>query len=129
MANDDSSDDAQVLSTLADSGHDLTQPMLIEFEVLTDSETAADAIADAAEQAGFAAHVYSGQTEAEPAMDSAATTPAAQIVWVCVCSTKMVADVAGLAKTRQRLSELARRHGGHVESWGTFGNAADTPGG
>lgn len=128
MANDDSSDDAQVLSTLADSGHDLTQPMLIEFEVLTDSETSADAIADAVEQAGFAAHVYSGQAESEPAEDSVEKTAPVEIVWVCVCSTKMVADVAGLADARRQLRALAQKQGGRVESWGTFGNAADTPG-
>ncbi|MCR9197476.1 MAG: ribonuclease E inhibitor RraB [Planctomycetaceae bacterium] len=128
MANDDYSDDAQVLSTLADSGHDLTQPMLVEFEVLTDSETSADAIADAAEQAGFAAHVYSGQAADESTEVSDPKTSAAQIVWVCVCSTKMVVDADSLAAARQRLTAMAEKQGGRVESWGTFGNADDSPG-
>lgn len=127
MANDESSNDAQVLATLAESGHDLTQPMLIEFEVLTKTEQAAEAIADAAEQAGFGVHVYAGQQQAEPSSDPKEPL-AEQILWVCVCSVSMVADKANLATTRQRLSSVTEELGGRIDSWGTFGNANENPG-
>jgi len=105
-------EDEQVLAALAEAGHDLTQPMLIEFELLTDSEESAEAIADAAESADFSAHVYAATPDEEQTD-----------VWVCVCARNMTASIDTLTTARQRLETMAAPHGGHLESWGTFGNS------
>lgn len=105
--------DELVLDALKAAGHDLSQEMQIEFEIHTDSEQSAEAIADAASNQDFGAHVYAAQSEEDETSE----------IWVCICSHQILPQADAIRNARKTLTNLSQPHNGIVESWGTFGNA------
>lgn len=109
-------DDVLVLKMLAEGGNNMSQEMMIEFEIIVDSEENADSVADASEKDGFQSHVFfdngatpNGDEPSDPA-------------WKCVCSKSMIPDHAGIQTTKAAIDRFARKFNGRFESWGTFGN-------
>jgi regulator of RNase E activity RraB len=103
----DNATDEQVLQHLAETGSDLSQPMLIDFQVAADDEASANRIAAAAAARGFETQVYFDEEFDD---------------WICECSQDMIAAPAEIAATEARLDEIAAPFGGRVDGWGSFGN-------
>lgn len=112
-------DDRVVLKMLSDGGNDMSREMVIDYEVIVDSEENADQIADEAENSGFQSHVFfeNGSTSEEEAV--AAT-------WKCVCSKPMIPEHSGIQDAKATVVRIARKFNGQFESWGTFGNAKES---
>jgi hypothetical protein len=103
MPNDATGD---ALRRLASHGSDLEKSMLVDFHVAAPTEAAAQAIARDARPLGFVTQVY--QTDDD---------------WTCKCSLETVATYDVISALEAKLDRLARPHRGHVDGFGSFGNA------
>lgn len=106
------SDDAdrQVLQRLAESGSDLAQPMLIDFQIQVPDEASGERIGEAAAAHGFETQVYFDEEFDD---------------WTCECSKDMIASLEVIRETERLLDGLAAPFGGRVDGWGSFGNGDD----
>ena len=103
--------DGDALRGLVESGCDLSKPMLIDFQISAETESAANAIGELASKLGY--HV---KTYQYPEIDDN---------WTCECSTRMLATYEGVLAIQRELAEISAELGGFPDGWGTFGN---TPG-
>ena len=99
--------DADAIRRLVRDGSDLSEPMSVDFFVAVPSEASGRAVAEAALQLGYRAHVErDGDSDA----------------WTVYCAREIVVTYEGVAAAQRQLDEISRPHGGHADGWGSFGN-------
>jgi regulator of RNase E activity RraB len=99
--------DGDALRRLAESGADMTSPMVINFTVAIPDEPTGKAIALKAIETGYKASVDQDSESSE---------------WTCYCSRSMFATYTGVINCQLELDKIAVAYGGFVDGWGTFGN-------
>jgi hypothetical protein len=102
--------DGDALRRIAAGPNDMSQPMEIDFFVVAPDHAAGKKIAKAASNVGY-------RTKLE--RDEHGLT--------CNCSKRMLATYTGVIEAQRELNELSRCFGGHIDGWGTFGNAGPRP--
>src|SRR5580693_4585527 len=100
-------DDGDALRNVAESGADMSRPMVIDFSVEVRDEPTARRVAEL-----VAAHGYDPSISEEDGGQS----------WSVSCSKSMLATYEGVVTVQAELNELVKPHGGSCEGWGTFGN-------
>lgn len=96
--------DAATLDELAHAGSDLTREHNIEFYLYLPEQADAETVADQLRDEGFAVEV---------------TRAAEDTAWLCLAQRKMIPDMAGLRRYRERFTDLAESHNGEYDGWGT----------
>ena len=99
--------DGDALRNVAESGADMSSPMVIDFSVEVADERTARRVAEVVAAHGFDPSI----SEAD---DSAS--------WSVHCSKSMLATYEGVVAVQVELNELLSPYGGICEGWGTFGN-------
>ncbi len=116
-------DDQAVLDALAEDGHDLSQPMPIDFFLLAPDEPAAHGMAEALRAESYVAEIEfdDGQEhdhgEDEPHGEEC--TP----VWAVCVHIEMIPDVKEIVRLQVVLADLVAPFEGEGDGWGTVGNA------
>ncbi|HTR55617.1 MAG TPA: ribonuclease E inhibitor RraB [Kofleriaceae bacterium] len=105
--------DGDALRRVAEHGSDMSRPMLVDFMVAADSETAATSIAQAAGSLGYATEVE--HHEADDASDPDR--------WTVYCSRTMLLDHGSVLAAQAELDKVSAPFGGYSDGWGTLGNA------
>lgn len=109
--------DGEVLRMIADDGHDMAQPMDVDFHVAAATEEDADKIAEAADKLGYEPTVDFDDGSDDPDIEEEITEP-----WTCTCRKNMVLEYDAIMAAQAQLDEIARPIGGYADGWGTFGN-------
>ena len=99
--------DGDALKRLAESGADMTSPMVIGFTIAAPDEPSAKAIALKASETGYETSVEQDSESGE---------------WTCYCSRSMFATYTGVINCQLALDKIAVAYGGFVDGWRTFGN-------
>ena len=99
--------DGDALRRLAESGVEMTSPMVIDFAVAIPDEPTGKAIALKAIEIGYKASVDQDSESSE---------------WICYCSKSMFATYTGIINCQLELDKIAVAYGGFVDGWRTFGN-------
>jgi regulator of RNase E activity RraB len=110
-------EDGQALQQLADDGHDMSQPMLIEFHIAAEDEQTAQRVAAEAARLGYETEVFNDEEEQDLEDDLPA--------WTCECSRLMKPEYQAIMNAQAELDAIARPLGAYADGWGTFGNAED----
>jgi hypothetical protein len=105
MPNDDTS--AALLKYEAD-GSDLAKPMEIDFFVAIFSEEKGNLVSLEAQALGFKTNVELDSETSE---------------WTCYCTKTLIPEYSEVVRIEQQLDDLARPHGGYIDSFGSYGNA------
>jgi hypothetical protein len=100
--------DGDALRNVAESGADMSAPMVIDFSVKVPDERTARRVAELVEAHGFDPSISEDD-------DSGA--------WSVHCSKSMLATYEGVVAVQLGLKELLSSFGGICDGWGTFGNA------
>ena len=106
--------DGEALRELTAAGHNLSEPMEVDFQVAAADEESATKIAEAASKLGYRTAIYFDDEEDFDEGDD---------LWTTECTKEMVVTYEELLKTQTELDELAKPLGGYIDGWGTFGNA------
>lgn len=109
--------DGEVLRMIAEDGHDMTQPMDVEFHVAAATEEVAEKIAEAAVELGYEAFIDFDDGSEDDEVEDEITEP-----WTCTCRMTMVLEYDAIMAAQAALDEIARPLGGYADGWGTFGN-------
>ena len=99
--------DGDALSRLAESGADMTSPMVIDFAVAIPDESTGRAIALRAIKIGYKTRVDQDLESSE---------------WTCYCSKAIFATYEDVLNCQLELDKIAVAYGGFADGWGTFGN-------
>ena len=99
--------DGDALKRLAESGADMTSPMVIGFMVAVPDEPTGKAIALKASETGYEASLDHDSESGE---------------WTCYCSRSMFATYTKVINCQLELDKIAVAYGGFVDGWRTFGN-------
>lgn len=99
--------DGDALRNVAESGADMSSPMVIDFSVEVADERTARRVAEV-----VAAHGFDPSISEHDDSDS----------WSVYCSKSMLATYDGVIAVQVELNELVSPYGGSCEGWGTFGN-------
>jgi regulator of RNase E activity RraB len=99
--------DGDALRRIAESGEDMTKPMIIDFAVAIPDESTGKAIALKAIEIGYKTNVGQDLESGE---------------WTCYCSKAMFATYGDVINCQLELDKLAVAYGGFADGWGTFGN-------
>jgi hypothetical protein len=99
--------DGDALRNVAESGADMSLPMVIDFSVEVPDERTARRVAEV-----VAAHGFDPSISEDDDSDS----------WSVYCSKSMLATYEGVVAVQVELNELLSPHGGICDGWGTFGN-------
>ena len=97
--------DGDALRRLAESGADMTSPMVIDFAVAIPDEPSGKAIALKAIATGYKASVDQDSESSE---------------WTCYCSKSMFATYMDVINCQLELDKIAVAYGGFVDGWSTF---------
>jgi regulator of RNase E activity RraB len=108
---DDATGDA--LKVIAEKGSDLTKPMKIDFFVAVPSKETGDKVALKARDLGFTTSVEMDDVDLD---DDG-------MLWTCYCTKVLVPEYDEVVKIEQQLDSIAKEFGGHIDGFGTFGNA------
>lgn len=108
--------DGDVLSAIAESGIDMTQPLTIEFVIDAPSEQHANAIAKDLVAAGHPA-----VAEYEDGDDEVGIDPG----WVVMIEMEMVPEYQRLVDLQKEFNKFAAAHGGQVDGWGAMVDAPE----
>ena len=103
-------DDGDALRRIAESGSDMSQPMLVDFFIAVHDEQMARAVADAVGPKGYAIELDHDDEDDD---------------WSCCCSREMLLTHDAVVAAQAELQRLAEPLGGEVDGWGTFGNTDD----
>lgn len=103
--------DGDVLSAIAESGIDMTQPLTIEFVIDTSSEQNARAIEKDLVAAGHPAEAVFEEGDAEVGIEEG---------WVVMIELEMVPEYERLVELQKTFNEFAAAHGGQVDGWGAM---------
>jgi hypothetical protein len=98
--------DGDELRNVAESGADMSRPMIIDFSVEVPDEGTARRVADVVAARGF-----------DPSISENADS------WSVYCSKSMLATYEGVVAVKAELNELLNPHGGICDGWATFGNS------
>jgi regulator of RNase E activity RraB len=109
--------DGEVLRMIAEDGHDMTQPMDVEFHVAAATEEVAEKIAEAAVELGYEAFIDFDDGSDDEEVEDEITEP-----WTCTCRKAMVLEYDAIMASQSELDAIARPMGGYADGWGTFGN-------
>ena len=101
-------DTQDALLRLAQQGSDLSRPMLIDFFVVVPSYAAGQRFADEIRAQDFATSLERDDEDQ---------------TWTCYCSTTLVPEYSAITDVEKKLGEIAKKHGGHLDGFGSFGNA------
>ncbi len=99
--------DGDALRRVAESGADMSRPMVIEFSVEVPDERTARRVAEVVATHGF-----------DPSISEDDDSHS----WSVYCSKSMLATYEGVVAVQVELNELLSPHGGICDGWGTFGN-------
>jgi hypothetical protein len=99
--------DGDELRNVAESGADMSRPMVIDFSVEVPDERTARRVAQVVETHGF-----------DPSISEDDDTGS----WSVHCSKSMLATYEGVVAVQAWLNDLLSPHGGVCDGWGTFGN-------
>jgi hypothetical protein len=97
--------DGDALRNAAESGADMSLPMVIDFSVAVPDEHTARRVAEIVATYGF-----------DPSISEDDDS------WSVHCSKSMLATYDGVVAVQAQLNELLSPHGGSCDGWGTFGN-------
>jgi hypothetical protein len=97
--------DGDALRNVAESGADMSLPMVIDFSVEVPDERTARHVAEVVAAHGF-----------DPSISEDDGS------WSVHCSKSMLATYEGVVAVQVELNELVSPHGGSCDGWGTFGN-------
>jgi Regulator of ribonuclease activity B len=100
--------DGDSLRRVAESGSDMSRPMIIDFTIQAPDEHAARHIAGLVSAIGF---------------DPSISDNEGRNSWSVYCSISMLATYDGVVAAQSQLNEVSRPHGGSCDGWGTFGNS------
>jgi len=103
--------DGDALRRLAADGNDMARPMAIEFTIAVPSRAAGQAVALAAQAAGY-------RTSVEQVAE--------ERTWTCYCTKHMIASYEAVVLAQRELNRLSGPHGGQCDGWGSFGNASES---
>ncbi len=98
---------AKVLKEFEKNGFDLTKPMLLDFFVVVPSKANGTDFSSEVAALGFDVNVEYDQETSE---------------WTCYCSKKIVPELSTVVDIEMRLSQIASKHGGYTDGFGTYGN-------
>jgi len=108
MSNSYPSDsDGDALRNAAESGADMSRPMVIDFSVEVRDESTARRVAELVEANGY---------------DPSISEDDGGRSWSVHCSKSMLATYEGVVTVQAELNELVKPHGASCNGWGTFGN-------
>ena len=107
MTNFSDNADGDALRRLAESGADMTSPMVIDFAVAIPDESTGRAIALKAIEIGYKTNVDQDSESSE---------------WTCYCSKAMFATYEDVLNCQLELDKIAVAYGGFADGWSTFGN-------
>ena len=99
--------DGDALRKVAESGADMSRPMVIDFSVEVPDERTARRVAEV-----VATHGFDPSISEDDDSDS----------WSVYCSKSILATYEGVVAVQIELNELLSPHGGICDGWGTFGN-------
>jgi hypothetical protein len=97
--------DGDELRKVADSGADMSRPMVIDFSFAVPDERTARRVAEVVATHGF-----------DPSISEDDGS------WSVHCSKSMLATYEGVVAVQVELNELLRSYGATCDGWGTFGN-------
>lgn len=120
MSNYPDDEDGAVLADLAAQGVDMSQPLLIDFQVAAPDQAAADAIGKALRQAGYDIEVV--YDEGEPDEDGNIDPDDEEFgpSWTVYVNREMVPEYTEIMRIQGDLDRLARPHGGQSDGWGVM---------
>lgn len=102
--------DGDALREVAESGADMSRPMVIEFSVDAPDERAARRVSEVVASAGFDPSIlHDDETES----------------WSVYCAKELLATYETVIGVQSELNRLLPPHGGHCDGWGTFGNTQE----
>ncbi len=107
MTNFPDNADGDALRRLAESGADMTSPMVIDFAVAIPDESTGRAIALKAIEIGYKTNLDQDSESSE---------------WICYCSKTMFAAYEDVLNCQLELDKIAVAYGGFANGWGAFGN-------
>jgi hypothetical protein len=99
--------DGDALGRVAESGADLTKPMVIDFAVAVPDESTGRAIELKTIEIGYKTTVDQDSESSD---------------WTCYCSKAMFATYEDVINCQLELDKIAVAYGGFADGWGTFGN-------
>jgi hypothetical protein len=100
--------DGEALRGVANSGSNMSSPMVIDFSIRVPDEATARRVAVLVEPLGFDPSIYQ-----DPDNGS----------WSLNCSKSMLATYEGVVAAQTQLKAVAGPHGGTCQGWGSFGNS------
>jgi hypothetical protein len=104
--------DGDALRKVAESGADMSRPMVIEFSVDAPDERAARRVAKFLAPVGFDPSIFHDDETGS---------------WSVYCAKEMLATYEAVVDVQSELNRLLQAHGGHCDGWGTFGNTQEEP--
>jgi len=99
--------DGDALRKVAESGADMSRPMVIDFSIDAPEVQTARRIAERVSEHGY-----------DPSMHVSEEDGAVSVY----CAKTMLATYEGVIAEQARLNELCESLGGTCDGWGTFGN-------
>ncbi len=108
MGNYPSDDDGQALARIEAEGSDMSQPMEIEFFIVTPSESKGVAISEVVQSLGFVASLEYDDESNE---------------WICYAKREMVPTYEAVTRVQADLHKHCYPLHGELDGWGTYGNA------
>ena len=109
---------ADALNRLTANGSDLSRPMEMDFFAAFTSKQQADLFASELEQSGLA---VSPEIKFELSVEKDEEDNS----WTCYVTTTIVPLLETVFEIEQKLDHLARRHKGHADGFGSYGNAPE----
>jgi len=103
--------DGDVLSAIAESGIDMTQPLAIEFVIDAPSEQHARAIEKDLVAAGHPAETVFEEGDEDVGIEEG---------WVVMIEMDLVPEYQRLMDLQKTFNEFAAAHGGQVDGWGAM---------
>jgi hypothetical protein len=113
-------DDGAVLADLAAQGIDMSQPLLLDFQVHAPDQAAADAIGKALRQAGYDIEVVYDEGEPDEDGDIDPEDEEFGPSWTVYVNREMVPEYHEIMRIQADLDRLARPHGGKSDGWGAM---------
>jgi hypothetical protein len=102
--------DADALRRVAESGADMSRPMVIEFSIDVPDEVSARSVADLIAPDGFDTSMFHDDETGS---------------WSVYGSKQMLATYENVVGAQENLNRLVHAHGGRCDGWGTFGNTEE----
>lgn len=99
--------DGEALRRVAAEGNDMTEPMDIDYIVVTPTEQAAFLAATVVTQRGYSFEISFDEEYQD---------------WICYCTKCMIPDHATIVACQSELDAICKPFGGYSDGWRTDGN-------